>query len=368
MNNRIGILTFHNANNYGAALQAYALQQFIADLFPECTVEIMDYQTSAIRNQRSYKALKKSQGLVRSLIHYPFIRRRIRNIDRFSDKYMQLSPQIVSKKQLEGMVQEYRVFVSGSDQIWNRKLTGGEDTYLQDFHHGQTRKVSYAASMGLLEIPKEWKADYEKLLKDFDAISVREDTTRDILQNEFGIDSLVHIDPTLLLNENEWHKISNKKAFRYKFVLAYMVPFQNEVLDKAKTLADQNGLKLMVVCRSLKTDGGKYKGCSPVEEILSLFHKAEYVVTNSFHGTAFSVINHKRFVVFFKNPVGYNIRAKQLLTSCDILRESENKKPDIFECMQCNWETVEMKLEKKKEEARSYLRKEIVAAFDNREK
>lgn len=363
MEKKIGILTFHNANNYGAALQAYALQKSVSRLFPTYNVEIVDYQTKAIRNQRSFSALKKSQGLFRAFMHYPFIHKRIKNIDSFCSKNMNLSKKIYSQKQLEEIASEYEVLISGSDQVWNRKLTGGEDVYLQDFNHGKAKKISYAASLGLTEIPDEWKSDYKKYLKDFDAISVREKETRDLLINEFDINSEVHVDPTLLLNAKEWKKISNGKRYKEKFVLAYMVPFQKEVLSQARMLAKKNGFKLFVVCRSLKTGGGKYKGCSKVEEILSLFQNAEYVVTNSFHGTAFSVINHRKFIVNFRNPVGYNIRAKQLIISCGM--RLKNEKSDVFEYKSCNWDLVENNLATKKGEALSFLKKEISLEFDS---
>jgi len=354
---KVGIMTFHNANNYGAALQAYALQTTVGRLFPEHRVEVIDYQSKAIREQRSFKAMKRNQGLVKAMIHFPFLNHRIKNIDRFVAERMQLSPKVESRKQLAKVAPEYAAIISGSDQVWNRKLTGGEDTYLQDFHQGKAKKISYAASLGVSEIPKEWKDDYKKYLIQFDAVSVREDAARNLLKQEFDIDAGVHIDPTLLLSKADWDKIAAPNKQKHRYVLVYMVPFQKAVLEYGKAMAKKHKAKLVVVCRSLKSGGGKYKGLSPVDEILSLFQNAQYVVTNSFHGTAFSVINQKKFVLFLNNPVGYNIRAKQLLTSCGILKDGETG--DRVECLQCNWDQVTENLEIKKKESKEYLRRVV---------
>ena len=355
--NKVGIMTYHNANNYGAALQAYALQTTVSRLFPDCKVEVIDYQAKAIRDQRSFKALRRSQGIVKAMIHYPFLKHRIKNIDRFVAEKMQLSQKVDSRKKLSEIASDYKAIISGSDQVWNRKLTGGEDTYLQDFHQGKARKISYAASLGVSEIPGEWKEDYKKYLMQFDAVSVREDAARVLLKKEFDIDAAVHIDPTLLLDAADWQKIAAKNKQKHKYVLVYMVPFQKAVLEYGKAMAKKHDAKLVVVCRSLKSGGGTYKGMSPVDEILSLFQNAQYVVTNSFHGTAFSVINRRKFVLFLNNPVGYNIRAKQLLLSCGILKDEESG--DRVDCLQCDWDQVTENLDIKKKEAKEYLRKVV---------
>ena len=359
---KIGIMTFHNANNYGAALQAYALQTTVSRLFPDHRVEVIDYQSKAIRDQRSFKAMRRNQGIVKAMIHYPFLKHRIKNIDRFVAARMQLSDKVESRKQLGKVASDYAAIISGSDQVWNRKLTGGEDTYLQDFHQGKARKLSYAASLGVSEIPKEWKDDYKKYLMQFDAVSVREDAARMLLKKEFDIDAAVHIDPTLLLDAADWHKIAGQNKQKHKYVLVYMVPFQKAVLEYGKAMAKKHGAKLVVVCRSLKAGGGTYKGLSPVDEILALFQNAQYVVTNSFHGTAFSVINQRKFVLFLNNPVGYNIRAKQLLLSCGILKDE--KTGDRVDCLQCDWDQVSKNLELKKKEAKDYLRRVVGSGIE----
>ena len=124
MSRRIGTLTFHNANNYGATLQAYALQKFLEKLYPNDTVEVIDYKCKGVRNQKSLKHYIKSQGLVSGVIHFLLALLRIRQIDRFCNEYIKKSSRVNSRDDLRQIAKEYDFIISGSDQVWNRKLTG----------------------------------------------------------------------------------------------------------------------------------------------------------------------------------------------------------------------------------------------------
>ena len=356
---KIGIMTFHNANNYGAALQAYALQTELSRLFPEHPVEVIDYKTKGIRDQRSFAALKKSQGLLKAAAHYPIIKKRIDHIDSFCRERMNLSREIRTREELKQIAGDYAMIVCGSDQVWNRKLTGGEDTYLQDFHQSDARRISYAASFGMPQLPEEWKQDYRELLSRFDDISVREESAQKILA-ELGLKAEVNVDPTLLLTLDDWKKLARNGRTGRKFVLAYMVPYQAETLSKAQKTAQELGADLVVVCRSLKTAGGKYMGSAAVEEILGLFDGAECVVTNSFHGTAFSLIFHQRFTAFLEGPNGYNVRVANLLNKCGLLDTGSHEK--TLSCQQADWKTVEENLARERAKAEAYLKRQLPSA------
>ncbi len=353
MSKLFGILTYHNANNYGAALQAYALQRFLKDNFGEDQAEVIDYQCEGVKKQRSYRYVAGRQNPIKGMLHYYLAISRIKKIEDFCRKHMSLSPNVGSRGALKGIADNYSFLVSGSDQVWNRKWTGGEDTYLQDFHDMHNKKVSYAASFGVSEIPEDWREDYKKLLSDFARMSVREEAGRELVSQQFGLKADVHMDPTLLIPKEAWCRIAASVTPRKPYVLVYMVPYQEAVYQKARKLADDKGLDLYVVSKSLKHYNKYYKGNSAVEEILALFRDADYVVTNSFHGTAFSIIFEKKFLVVLDNKYGYNIRSAQLITTCKAADLSN--KPDQVECFDVKWQDVEDILAVERERIRGYF-------------
>ena len=265
---------------------------------------------------------------------------------------MSLSEKISSRKELEQVVAHYSFLVSGSDQVWNRKWTGGEDTYLQDFHHQNEKKVSYAASFGVTEIPKEW-GTYKSLLSEFAAVSVREEVGQKILKQQFGINSEVHLDPTLLLPREEWDQLASKKRIKKPYVLVYMVPYQESVIKKAKRIAEEKNLDIYIVCKSLKHINKYYKGISAVEDVISLFKYADYVVTNSFHGTAFSVIYQRKFFAVLDNKWAYNVRSAQLISSCGITYLKNGQ--EYAECFDVDWNHVEEVLNKERIRVSAYF-------------
>ena len=356
MSKKFGIMTYHNANNYGAVLQAYALQTFLNCLFGEDSTEVINYQCEGVRKQRQLSYYLSNSNPFSGIAHYLFARNRIKKIMRFCQDNISLSKQINTKEELCELSNNYKYIISGSDQVWNRKWTGGEDTYLQDFHDVSEKKCSYAASFGLANLPDEWIDDYKRLLNDFSYISVREEAGKRIIYDTFELDSEVHVDPSVLLTPKQWNEVAEKtNLINEKFVLVYMVPYQDSVMSKAKEIANQNDLKLVLVCKSIKRKSGIYKGTASVEEIIALFRDAEYVVTNSFHGTAFSVIYQKRFYVELNNKIGFNVRSAQLLKKCGIMVDETPL--DIVECLNVDWNKVTDILETERRKAEEYFRR-----------
>ena len=356
MKKLFGILTFHNANNYGAALQAYALQRFLRDIYGDGLVDVIDYKCAGVRKQDSLRDYVARQGVIRGTVRYSLAHSRIKKIAAFCRENMSLSKQISTRKELPDIAADYEVIISGSDQVWNRKWTGGEDTYLQDFHNDNRKKVSYAASFGLAQLPSEWVDDYRRLLGDFSHISVREEPGKNIVRSLLNRESDVHLDPTLLHTRANWNAVAEKSKSKHsrKFVLAYMVPYQKSVHAKAKELAKRNGLDLLVVCKSLRN---LFRKNAAVDEVVSMFRDAEYVVTNSFHGTAFSIIYQKKFIIELDNKWGYNIRSAQLIKKFNISDLSGN--PKFLECFNVDWENVEAVIESERVRTRRFFESAI---------
>lgn len=293
---RAGILTFCNAYNLGAALQAHSLQKAMEEIGAEA--ELIDYRCPAIEKMHRPKPVFcPGIRLKRRLFHLAnnavFFPRRIR-YKQFQKKMKR------SRIYTRGTIHEtnglYDLFITGSDQVFNFKLTDNDSTYFLDFVE-KGGKTSYAASVGTY-LP-EMKERYQEYLKDFKYLSVRENSTAELFQRELGIGAEVMPDPVFLHSEQEWRKLLGIKEKRKdKYVLVYSLIENKELYEIAKRVAKDQGWKIFVITKVL-FPGGKadrfFRNVGP-KEFVELISGAEYVVTNSFHGTAFSLIFQKQFV------------------------------------------------------------------------
>lgn len=295
---KIGILTFHRAINYGALLQAYALEKVLNDIGAEA--EIIDYRAPYIENlyykgnprNNFNKKLKFLVGRVKSSKKY-------NKFKMFVNKHIKLSPTYKNSVELKENDKQYRMYISGSDQVWNPDCSGFDKVYFLDFT-AKEKKASYAASIGTKTINKKYETEALKLIADYSYISVREKQGKEYLENN-NIISSVEIDPTLLLDKTYWVKISKKTKYqKEKYILLYMLVYSESLVQFAKKLAKEKGCKLIRIGRGHDKEIIYAPGIGP-DEYISLINDAEYVVTNSFHGTAFSINLNKRFFVELQN-------------------------------------------------------------------
>jgi len=213
---------------------------------------------------------------------------------------------------------EFDCFISGSDQVFNLKLTGGDSSYFLDFVSDNKRKVSYAASCGSYAIEEsDITAD---VLKRFDALSVREKTTANAINNTHEIDSTVVCDPVFLLTKEQWKKNLGitSKTDEAPYLLVYALFDTPQLYSVANAIAKEKGLKTIVITRLLRISGSADKiirNVSPTG-FASLLYNADYIVTNSFHGTSFSIIFEKPFCTFVP-PEGAS-RVTDLLDAFDL--------------------------------------------------
>lgn len=335
----IKILTFHCAQNYGAVLQSYSLKSFlykysnqvrIMNYRPKFLIEpytplimrIVDYINFSKGNY-IWVLLKASVHFVVSLLQYYLLgykKRRINFIE-FEKNFLEIKlPVFTTGKEIMDFDADY-IFI-GSDQVWNAKMTKCDTVYFGDFPRKPGSKlVAYAASIGL-DSPGE---DTIKLIKDhinnFDAISVREESAKNILTKYCNCNKEVYVtlDPTLLLNCSEWRKISVAPK-ESGYLLLYQMSKDKLTEHAAKEIAHRLGLKVIEILpgpRILwKRYGHKvYVSASP-EEYVGFFENADFVVTSSFHGTAFSLIFNKQFYTVPHKTAGS--RMVDLLTSTNL--------------------------------------------------
>lgn len=298
---KIGLLTFHAAHNYGAVLQAYATQETIKEM--GLSIEVIDYNPPYLIKQRLFPFSSKTTFLVNlkiaieGLITLPWKQKRISNFQKFVSAQLQLSKTNYHDQPFAEN-NDYDVFIMGSDQVWNCKLTKGFDpVYLGNFKIKPTAKrISYAASMSHYALTPAQVDEFSQLLNNFKAISVREEELRDYLDKKYAKDATVVLDPTLLLSSKKWSSIAVKPNTSKKYVLVYSIDLRNEAMRIAHKIASEIDAEVIELTMSIDKNvlKNKYQTASP-EEYIGLFEHAEFVVTSSFHGTAFSLIFNKPF-------------------------------------------------------------------------
>lgn len=363
---KIGILTYQYAMNYGALLQAYALKTYLESLKYE--VEILNYDTSYLYNQqRSMKSkiISKAWSVVRDILGG---RKKRIKFEKFRINYLKLdNPILTSSYSLKEYLKnkDFDAFIVGSDQVWNPEINGKDFTYYLDFVTDKI-KISYAASFGVSSLDEKLTAQIIELLNAFNAISIREKTGLNIIKG-LKKRAVVVLDPVFLPEIDTWNAlVEGKKAVSEKYLLCYVMPGDKVLEKKIEKMAEEykemRGNKVIYLGRKeykrFKNDGKDYVSADPIE-FINLFKNADYIITNSFHGTAFSIIFNKSFYSF----VNTKISGKRQLSSrvIDLLEELQlnSRLIDVLDTcdfsLGVEYETVNAKLKKMQEFSRIFL-------------
>lgn len=311
--NKIGTLTFHRAINYGAILQTYALQKSIKVLGYD--TEVVDYRSDFLESLHNPYSLKK----YRTPVHFlnALLKNRIKKDNRkvfreFLRKNINVSSVVYDKNNLKTAEENYSAFIVGSDQVWNHNCTKFDKTYFLDFVYDANKKYSYAASIGVKLESDEVKKEYKRLLNDYKILNVREEQGKNEL-TALGLNANVALDPTLLLDKNAWIKLAKKPSKvdeNQKYLLVYLIVETPTIFEISKKIAKEHNLKIIYINEMIFNKMGvKNLKCVTPEEWIWLFANAEFIVTNSFHGTAFSVNFEKQFLVE-PLPVKTNVNSR----------------------------------------------------------
>lgn len=299
---KILTITCHRPHNYGAVLQAYALNRFLQKRGHDARV--IDYTSKShggISDKYKNNLLAKA---VRGILLFPDRLKGNKVFGEFIKNNISLTERsYFSHRELVDNPPSADLYITGSDQVWNCDIpVGKDDAYFLDFSGPNAKKISYAASMATDLLPDNQKKRYYNLLYDFHAISVREPSSVSILKS-IGIDAVSVLDPVYLLDKREWVDLAEKADYKEPYVLVYSFNRQKNVFDFAKKIAKEKNLKVYSVnTRWLdiinRTD--KYFWSVSPQKFLSLILNADIVVTNSFHGISFSIIFEKYFFAFTK--------------------------------------------------------------------
>ena len=359
---KIGILTFHRALNYGAVLQTYALRKALNNLGVDA--EVVDYRCKVI--EKSYAPIqfnsKNILKVVASNMFYYSTRKKMREkFNEFINLKVNLSKEkYFNIEELAKIENTYDLFITGSDQVFNYECTDFDKTYFLDFVKDDYKKNSYAASFGFDSIPNNYVEEYQRLLQGFANISVREESGRNIIKKMFEKDINISLDPVFLLSKDEWISIINPVERERKYILMYTIASPNHLIPFAENLAKKMGCELVYLNdRFKKNSTAEYiRFCSPTD-FLALFAGAEYVVTNSFHGTAFSILFQKTFYceVVPKNGKK-NFRVIDLLNMLNLNEQIFNSEGINCITNSCiDYKAVNNILETQKKSALDYLDK-----------
>lgn len=332
---KVGIITYHRFINYGGLLQAYALCEKLRQMGAEATV--IDYRCANLENVGNSDLFCKGISFKRriwKLFSFFELRTKEKLFENFIENHMSLSKSVSTLEELKDLSKEYDLIITGSDQVWHSKWPYDE-AYFLTFVEESFKKASYAASLGDIDIPKEKEAFYQSALKDYKCISVREAEDKKRVEELLGrTDVETVIDPVLLLEEEKWKEHVERASEKIKklaakeYVLIYTVNEPENLVASAKDYAKKNGLKIIYLnpsfVQNLKVFGVTKIKRASLYDFLFLFANSKKVFTNSFHGTAFSVLFEKDMTVETISNGHRNKRAANLLFAVQGQEKYEN--------------------------------------------
>ncbi len=350
---KIGIFTQPLKSNYGGILQNYAMQVVLKRLGHEpWTVDYLRFTWwdwfVVVTKVTILKCLGRK-------CKYPLTPTKVRRLEnplrRFALKYIQLTQPRV-KYPSKSILQSYgfNALLVGSDQTW-RPMYNGKiyDMYLQLAEGMDAKRVAYAASFGTdqWEYTPEQEAECARLANQFDAISVREASGVELCKEHLDVEATHVLDPTLLLTANDYNELCKDIEPREPFVFAYILDMTEQKVTEIKSFAKAKGLPYFI-----KSADADISDADSIELWLSYFRDAANVITDSFHGTAFSINYNKDFFVFLNEQRG-NSRFDSLLNLFNlkdrVVTSVNPEKPSI------NWTEVNQLLNRERERCEKWL-------------
>lgn len=290
---KVGIITFTYGQNFGNKLQNYALLKVLRGLYGDqvFTLQNFDKTTKGTILTRVKKYIKLLLGLKGERLKL----KKQRVFDKFSEEYLKYYPIPLKEKNYDKL-QDFDVLVCGSDQIWNPKYNKDIEMFTGGFAK-TAKKISYAASVGINELPGNIKESWKNAWLQMDAIGVREESSINLIKKITGMNAVLQVDPTMLLAKEDWIDFEKKprKIFPDNFILTYFICTMTiEAKRRVNDFAKKRNLDIIHLNDIFDN---KWYDISP-NEFVYLIHHAKFVITDSFHATVFSIIFGKSFHCF----------------------------------------------------------------------
>lgn len=373
MKPRVAIMTQPLHTNYGGTLQAYALQAIVKASGAEVTT--LNYQPQPKNLIRFILSVAKSFVLNRKE-KFPFLSKEKIIVEKyhtkFIEKYINRSEAIFSEINLINYFDNnaYDVIIVGSDQVWRIEYSPNIDNYFLNFYQGSAKKIAYAASFGI----SEWQFSPEKTvniknwLGCFDAIAVREDSAVTLCKKYLNLDSQHVLDPTLLLTKEHYENLIVEIPRRNNDIFTYILDSSEEkriIIEKVSKKLDLTVFKKQPIKKfktSLFMKNENEYIYPKIEDWLAAFRDASFVITDSFHGTVFSIIFNKPFITVANSERGvarfssllkiFNLE-NRLISSLDQLTN------DLISC-NIDYDEINGILATKRQESLKFLHKQFV--------
>ena len=349
----VGIITMHRPDNYGSYLQTYATFKFIHNL--GYNVKVIDYAYPTDYHKSLVKVKAVSKGRHLSFIHKKVsgLFRRMLRIDarehqiRMQDFYAENLSFTKAYNKAEELKKDppyFDIYVTGSDQVWNPEFTGKDTTFLLSWVPQGKTKIAFSSSFAVKKLSEEEKKLYGEYLKDYKHISIREYS--DILRN-LGITGKVTLDPTFLISKTQWMSITSEHPLvEGNYILCYLLgykfdpyPFAYKLIDRVRK---ETKYKVVVI------DGDPYDtlrgykvmgGMGP-SDFINLFAYSSFVITSSFHGTAFAINFEKPFITIINKGTNDNRQVslvREFNISVDHIVSLDDDVKTLHPCQNVDW-------------------------------
>ncbi len=368
---KAGIITFASAHNYGAILQAYAMQTYLEKQGIE--THIINYRPKQIDNVYKIYKIKRTKFLPVKVIRkvkkiavtnlkYKWKIEKYNNFEDFINNTLNTTEEYKTLKQIQNAYLDYDILIAGSDQIWNTDLTKSfQPAYFLQFGKKEAIRISYAASLGRDELDEKYVLFYRRYLKNFDYITVREKSMIPIIQDLTEKEVIQVVDPTLLLEKKDYDKLKIDSKYKgQKYIYAHFIGKEEKVVEMADYVSKIKGIPVLhnLANPTFENELDYHYG-EKIGQIIDMVQNAQMIISNSFHLTILAIMYGKQFITIphKKRPE----RMKNLLESLgleDHLIEDVRIMPDLKD-LKIDYKKVKEKLIKDKEKSVKFLEKAL---------
>ena len=364
---KVDVITLDAVQNYGSVLQAYATQRFLEK--KGCDVTVINYVRDDVRYEKLLDTWSGGNP-VKKAVMLPTVRRWRQVFDGFRHENLHLTErQYTTEEDFASYPLTADAYCTGSDQVWNCVWNRGviPPLYLS-FVPAGSFKFAFAASFGRDALPEEEVGLTREYIKEYACISVRESSGVSILKKQYGYENAVDlIDPTLTVSGEEWRELGAGEKIGEPYILIYNLNRSREFDEYAVSLARRSGLKLVRICTRYDQfyRPGKSVLIPDLYEFISLIDHARYVLTDSFHATAFSMNMDTEPICVYPKEFGGRIESFLSLTG-QLQRHIADYGDFDVVSRPVDFEAVHEKLREEREKASAWMDQVLAAAASRR--
>ena len=349
----VHVSTYCLPSSYGSRLQALGLKSALAELgYPSVVEQVTQPPQENYKLPLTFRSPAQLIATAQRCLLYPRLRAKYKNTCRFIAEHIDTA-YYPSLSAMKDALKEESLFLAGSDQIWRPDQLMAE--FFLEFAPEGAKRLSYAASMGILDVPGEKKQEFSRLLRNFDSISVRESDSVPIVSSFSGKPAQAHIDPTFLCDSSQWRQLERPYPIRRPYILVYPIYWNPNLNAALKKLHHETGKDILVLGNYRRNVyANKWIFDADPGQFLWLIDHADSVVSSSFHGAALA-LNFNKPTVPVINPASPS-RLNSLLSTLDCpalsIEDLAKTAPDFTQ--------VNRKIAEEKDRAMAYL-KEVLA-------